>query len=153
MLRPVLLVVVAAAAIGPAVAAPPDYCAFFAREYVVQFELGADEAALARELGDQAYFRCLNQDAAPALPAASAYAGTDLDAATVDPAPVAEGDAELPDEEIVAEEVAERSPQRSRSGLEPWSEEWRTWCERHFPNSFDPVTGFVLPYNGRRRFC
>ncbi|MHA1158325.1 MAG: hypothetical protein ACTSP2_06220 [Alphaproteobacteria bacterium] len=150
-------------------AASPDYCAFYAREYVAQFKLGADEATLARDLGDQAYFRCLNLDRAPALPEQSAYAGSPFDAGSPASEFVAQGDSYMPAEdtdmqpeiaELLLEEippteivVATPAPQRSRSGLKPWSAEWRSWCERHFPNSFDPSTGYVRPFRGAPGFC
>ena len=155
---PVPAMLLLAAAAAPVSAASPQYCAFYAREYVKQFEFGSHEAATEIEVGDGAYYRCLNQDAAPVLPSSSAYAGSDLDGVDLAEPVVAEGDAD-PDA-AGASTVAEVEPparqvaaQRSRSGLRPWSDEWRAWCERHFPNSFDPETGEVLPYSGARRFC
>ena len=39
------------------------------------------------------------------------------------------------------------------SGLAPWTPEWRAWCAEHFPNSFDPKTGTIVPYDGTRTLC
>ena len=164
-----LAVSIAAIAIAgtatPSPAASPEYCAFYAREYALQFSFGADEAATEREVLDQAYYRCLNQDEEPALPEHSAYSGSELDAGQSEVPTVAEGDSdfdEADEPEAIAEAADEPEPpvtlvQRetrlSRSGLEAWTDVWRTWCRRHFPNSFDPETGYVQPYSGKRRFC
>jgi len=144
-----------------ALAAAPDYCAFYAREYVIQFDLSSDEAQLALDLADQAYFRCLNADAAPALPEDSAYAGTDLDASTwtdgiPSSADIAQGDSDVEETTTTASSAplnARPARQTSRSGREPWSEEWFAWCKKHFPNSFDEETGMVVPLEGPKRFC
>ena len=63
-----------------AFAAAPAICAFYAREYAIA-EVGprADEAvnaSLRRVKEDQAFYRCLNLEAKPELPATSAYFGT-----------------------------------------------------------------------------
>jgi hypothetical protein len=37
------------------------------------------------------------------------------------------------------------------SGAAPWTPEWKAWCARNFPNSWDPQTGTVLNYGSDRR--
>jgi len=39
------------------------------------------------------------------------------------------------------------------TGLAAWSPQWLTWCKSHFPHSFDPKTGFVVPVGEPKRFC
>ena len=39
------------------------------------------------------------------------------------------------------------------TGLIAWSDPWLTWCKSHFPHSFDPKTGFVVPVGEPKRFC
>jgi len=179
---------------GPARAASPQYCAFYAREYVRQFDLGKTQAAAVIEIGDKAYYRCLNLDTAPTLPELSAYAGSALDGIDLAEPLLAQGDGAFEEDvgepsdggpviDVVApatirsdvetasadvrapiEEPAAPSPApnaaaaaspplESRSGLTPWSPEWRSWCEKHFPNSFDPETGSVIAFEGGRGFC
>ncbi len=157
-----------AAAATPSPAASPQYCAFYAREYALQFSFGAEEAQTEREILDQAYYRCLNQDEEPALPEHSAYSGSELDAGQGETPPAAQGDADYDEADAVDEDEAiaeaaeepartvalvQRETKISRSGLEAWTSKWRTWCQKHFPNSFDPQTGYVTPYEGERGFC
>jgi hypothetical protein len=43
---------------------------------------------------------------------------------------------------------------RRGSGHAMWSRKWRAWCSQHFPNSFDPKTGTIVPYKtGVRTIC
>jgi len=53
--------------------------------------------------------------------------------------------------------VADGSTYRSNyhgSGKTPWTAEWKAWCARNFPNSWDPDTGTILNYGaGRRELC
>ena len=39
------------------------------------------------------------------------------------------------------------------SGFKAWSPEWKAWCRKYFPNSFDEKTGYIKPYSGPRTFC
>lgn len=40
------------------------------------------------------------------------------------------------------------------SGLTMWTPNWERWCKKHFPNSFDPKTGTVVPRDtGVRTRC
>ena len=67
---------------GAALAAPPAYCALYAREYASQFALAAGEKPDAEpKIQDEAYYRCLNMDQEPQLPVTSAYYGTSVDTA------------------------------------------------------------------------
>ena len=63
---------------------------------------------------------------------------------------------DIPVEEAVAAE-SDPTPDtddRIVAALEKWSPEWRTWCREHYPNSFDPETGTVVPYDtGIRTEC
>lgn len=172
---------------GPARAASPQYCAFYAREFVRQFDLGKTQAAAVIEISDKAYYRCLNLDTAPTLPELSAYAGSALDGTDLADPLLAQGDGDYeedvgetsegaptidivtpegsgvqpPVETAIDEPSSPSTPRtasatgtlKSRSGLTPWSPEWRRWCEEHFPNSFDPETGSVIAFEGGRGFC
>ena len=49
---------------------------------------------------------------------------------------------------------ARRTGRWRGSGYATWSPEWRDWCAEHFPNSFDPKTGTIMPYKtGVREPC
>jgi hypothetical protein len=144
---------------GTAQAASPEYCALFAREYANQaVATSGSTAPPDPRVQDRAFYKCLNLDEEPELPRKSAYFGTDLDSET----PIEQGSAEdaggpaaEPSAATATAQAtpARRSGRRRGSGLDPWTPEWRAWCESHFPNSFDPETGTVLPYSGSRRFC
>jgi hypothetical protein len=149
-----------------AAAVSPVYCTRYAREFVklVDGEGGMPPTFIR----DRAYSICLNLDERPPLPSAS----MDLASAEVGGQRIVEeeGDAavdeQTPDEEMVAlepvssprKEVAAktRTPSKSRviSSLEMWSPEWKAWCTKHFPKSFDPETGTVVPNKtGVRTAC
>lgn len=167
----------ALAAMSTADAAPPAYCALYAREYANQFSsaIGKPDGSEQR-IQDEAYYRCLNQDENPAMPMTSAYSGTDVEGDGGVGGPLeevtGEGDASPPDEAVPVEEAkataaaepgpkAEPEPPKKvaevrrgyTSGAEPWTPEWRAWCKKHFPNSFDEKTGTILPYGGKRQLC
>lgn len=150
-------------------AASPAYCALYAREYAHQFtEPATPHSGATQRLQDEAYYRCLNMDEEPALPATSAYFGADFE----DGLPgggsfptVSEGDAS--EEEIVApaedpppvvakrKRTAANSAPRRRgrgSGFDPWTPEWIDWCTAHY-RSFNPETGYVLTYASERKLC
>jgi hypothetical protein len=148
-------------------AAPPAYCALYAREQAKTVAAGKADGFFERAL-DQAYYKCLNLDEEPAFPEGSAYLDGDFDGSDAlaaddtevaasqesagpaderTSAPLAEGDADI------IEAAQNDAPQSSRSGLAPWSPKWKDWCEEHFPNSFNPETGMVLPLEGERSFC
>lgn len=77
---PFAAVVLLAAAAGGAEAAAPTYCALYAREYANQFTAAAGEKPGSEpKIQDEAYYRCLNMDQDPQMPATSAYSGTSLD--------------------------------------------------------------------------
>ncbi len=128
-------------------AAAPDHCALYAREYARLTETASTAEALQRAQ-DKAFYKCLNMDEDPALPDASAYSdvvgGVDV---------VGEGDAASGD--VIADEPAVPRPKASTggrgSGLTRWSAEWTAWCAAHYPNSFDPKTGTVLPLDSNQR--
>jgi len=177
-MRPIVLLLAgfgALAAQSTAEAASPAYCALYAREYANQFSnaIGKPEGSESR-IQDEAYYRCLNQDEDPAMPATSAYFGTEVDAGNVggplEEVPVGEGDATPPDElDTVEEAKAAGEPQPEpaaepaetkkvvkvrpgyTSGAEAGSAEWLAWCKSKFPNSFDAKTGTILPYGSKTR--
>ena len=135
-----------------AAAAAPDYCALYARE-VARLAADANTIAALQRVQDQAFYKCLNMDEDPPLPDESAYADGPGDGAIF-----GEGDA------MVGDEVVEPAPKATAtrtakagafkgSGLKRGSAEWKAWCAEHYPNSFDPKTGTVLPYGGKRTIC
>lgn len=152
-----------------AAAASAAYCALYAREYagarVASSDL--DNALSARQrLEDQAFSRCLNLDVEPEFPATSVYYGAAVEEIIGVTPEMAEGDASFDDETPVAADPAPKpktqvvasnaTPARSGDGgkLKAWSPEWRDWCASHYPNSFDPKTGTVLPFDSTTRaFC
>lgn len=134
-----------------AAAAAPDYCALYARE-VARLSADADTVAALQRAQDQAFYKCLNMDEDPPLPDESAYADDGGDGAMV-----GEGDAMVGDEVVEPAPAPKPAPTRTAtfkgSGLKRWSAEWKAWCAEHYPNSFDPKTGTVLPYDGKRTMC
>lgn len=149
-----------------AVAASPAYCALYAREYANQVVQPNAAPGMHVSVQDQAYYRCLNKDEDPVLPATSAYFGTDAEGiGLADPTvPVelmdenlggGEGDVSGVDEVVVEEPPpALRKGLHRGSGLVAWSPEWVAKCKNYYPNSFDPEDGTVLPYSAtKRRLC
>ena len=137
-----------------AAAAAPDYCALYARE-VARLTADANTVAALQRAQDQAFYKCLNMDEDPPLPDQSAYADDAGDGAIV-----GEGDAMVGDEVVEPPAATRPAPTRTAkvakfkgSGLKRWSAEWKAWCAEHYPNSFDPKTGTVLPYDGKRTMC
>lgn len=157
---------------GPTSAASPDYCAVYARETARQV-ISKDESQLASDLVyDRLYHKCLNMDEEPALPAAYAETQASGSAAAADDGAItsiledaATGsptvDATAIDESVVKRTAAIESgktttPARRTgrwrgSGFATGSSQWRDWCAEHFPNSFDPQTGTILPYGKDER--
>lgn len=129
-------------------AASPVYCALYAKE-LVKHGAAENQAGLSEEnVYDRAYYRCLNLDDEPALP--ETIAGPD--------GPGIGG----PYVEEASTIAPDRPPMKAKahgkkwrgSGLAAWSTEWTKWCAEHFPNSFDPKTGTVIPYEtGVRTMC
>jgi hypothetical protein len=159
-------------------AASPDYCAVFAKEFAEK-ALSANEGHLSAEMvHDRLYHKCLNMDEEPALPTAFTATRSDgvgrslvedgqsaesiLEDATAEAPTV---DATAVDEAMVKrtaalESDAPNAPPAKRtgrwqgSGYAMWSPQWRNWCAEHFPNSFDPKTGTIIPYKtGTREPC
>jgi len=158
-------------------AASPDYCAVFAKEFAKQ-ALSTNEGKLSADrIHDRLYHKCLNMDEDPAMP--TAYTETRPDGvgrSLVEDGQTAESiledataeaptvDATAIDEAMVKrtaaiENDAPKAPARRTgkwrgSGYVMGSPEWRDWCAEHFPNSFDPKTGTIMPYNtGEREPC
>ena len=171
MIAPLACLGLLAVAGTAAEAAAPAYCALYAREYANQFTAAAGQPEGAEQrIQDEAYYRCLNQDQEPELPATSAYAWTELDAGarggpfeplvrkpdstTTASIPASAGAADGADP-VPPKPVAGAAPKRTYhgSGLTAWSPEWKAWCHAHFPNSFDENTGTVVPPNSPRIFC
>jgi len=155
-------------AVGPAAAASPDYCAVYAKEIAKQMLSAEQDALGSGRVHDRLYHKCLNMDEEPAMPAAYAETGRDspdgardagsaasiLEDATSETPTV---DATAIDEAVVkrtaaiesdkTESSARRKGRWRGSGFVMWSPQWRNWCAEHFPNSFDPKTGTILPYD------
>ena len=54
------------------------------------------------------------------------------------------------------ETAAAARPVYQGSGMTAWTPEWRTWCAKYFPNSWDPRTGTVIHASstvGERVLC
>jgi hypothetical protein len=159
---------------GAASAASPVYCALYAKEYAKQAAADSQGSLSPDRVHDRAYYKCLNMDDEPMLPTAYAdepasgvggpfveeegSAGSLVEDVAVD-APVV--DATAVDETIVKETaslepsvVPKRNGKRSGSGFAMGSPEWKNWCAQHFPKSFDPTTGTIIPLKtGKRTAC
>jgi len=133
---------------GAASAASPAYCAFYAKEVTKNAAMDSAAGASIEHFHDRAYSKCLNMDDEPLLP--DAYADSEGDGAG---GPFVEETA-----------VFEPDPPRAKlgrttktwqgSGFAAWSPEWTKWCAEHFPNSFDPESGTIIPYKtGVRTMC
>jgi len=166
------------AGVTAALAASPAYCELYAREYVRYTEAESEASSSSDLAQSRAYHKCLNMDDEPILPTASVDAGEagvgeggvggpfvafspssdptidhTLGADTTPDEAVAEP---ANDVEMAAQSAPtdNRTDERRGSGLEAWSPEWRAWCADHFPNSFDPQTGTIVPYEtGVRTMC
>jgi len=141
-------------------AASPVYCALYAKEFVKHATVESQGSISPTRIHDRAYHKCLNMDDEPLLPTAYADPGSN---GTGGPFSLVEGSKE-PAEDVAKESTvkaaAALSPEPelesagARSGHAMWSTEWRAWCSQHFPNSFDPKTGTVVPYKtGVRTTC
>lgn len=160
---------VAAAVVGltcmvlsvPANAASAAYCALYAREYATArvAAVETDNALSARQrLEDQAFSRCLNLDVEPEFPATSVYYGQTTDDVIGVTPDIAEGDASFDDETPAAVDpptqpavAVNTTPVRKPTPKNDHDAGWNAWCQSHYPNSFDPKTGTVLPFGGSSR--
>jgi hypothetical protein len=160
-------------------AASPDYCAVYAKEFAKQ-AVSANEGKLSADLiHDRLYHKCLNMDENPPLPAAYTEARRDgvgrslvegsesatsilndatAEAPTVDATAIDEAmvkrTAAIEGDEPKAPAKRQRQGRWRGSGYAMWSPEWRNWCAEHFPKSFDPKTGTVIPLKtGTREPC
>lgn len=167
-MKPIVLVLMCAgtgaiASTIPASAAPPAYCALYAREYAAS-RIGApsdsNEVTAIERLQDQAYFRCLNQDVEPPFPETSAYFGASLgDIAGDTSGGIGEGDVSGDDEPVIdnpAPDVtasAAPDPGPAADVTATWSKKRIAWCRAHYPNSFDEKTGMVLTLDHVQKLC
>lgn len=154
---------------GSAWAASPAYCALYANEFVKHAALDSQSSVPLSQIHDREYYKCLNMDDEPLLPAAHADAGNDASNDTfmaiegaVDPNGVQVSKDRNPSATV--DDTASFAPEPAAiktygknwrgSGYPMWSQEWRAWCAQHFPNSFDTKTGTVVPYEtGVRTIC
>ena len=166
---------------GSAIAAPPAYCALYAREYANQFALAAGEKPDSEpKIQDEAYYRCLNMDQEPEMPSTSAYFGTSVDtgaeaaqggplepvpsapapatdtAASTAAAPATGAEAVAPAAPATPKPVTKTadSTPSARSytgGKTPWTPEWLAACRKYFPHSFDEKDGTILPHGANQR--
>ncbi len=170
LIRPLSGLAVLAATAGAAMAAPPEYCALYAREYANQFAAAAGEKAGSEpKIQDEAYYRCLNMDEEPAMPATSAYSdlpvgsadqGGPLEAvpgaAAADTAASPTGDAAAtpaaaPQTPLRKTTASTPSKRTYTSGKQPGTPEWAAWCRKYFPNSFNEKEGTIVPLGSTKR--
>jgi hypothetical protein len=154
---------------GTASAASPAYCALYATEFARHAAFDSQGSLPPELIHDRAYHKCLNLDDEPVLPTAYTDPMTDggrfvLDQGSADTGGDDTFAAEpVADEPKVQETAAlESDPQPtekrtgkwSGSGYAMWSPEWKAWCAEHFPKSFEPATGTIIPYKtGVRSEC
>lgn len=139
-------------------AASPVYCALYAKEFVKHAAVQSQGSIPPKRIHDRAYHKCLNMDDEPLLPTAYADPGS---GETAGPFSLVEGSkepAENTGKDAAVEAAVAPGPEPDNSGPNSghamWSPEWRAWCSQHFPNSFDPKTGTVVPYKtGVRVTC
>jgi hypothetical protein len=174
IIAPLAAIAVLGLGAGAASAASPAYCALYAKEFARHAAFDSQGALPPELIHDRAYHKCLNLDDEPVLPTAytdpttdggrfvldqgSADSGLD-DTFAAEPA-VDEQVAEEPKAEQTAALESDPQPARKRtgtwsgSGYAMWSPEWEAWCSEHFPKSFDPATGTIIPYKtGVRSEC
>ena len=161
-------------AAGTASAAAPAYCALYAREYAIDTVQPQAAAGMLQSVQDQAYYRCLNQDDDPPLPQQSAYFGGDINASlsasgqdsasdpvspplpTPRPAQPAAPPAPPRSTTVAAKAPVVTASNQSTAGYRPsgltaWTPEWQAWCQRNFPNSWDPKTGTIQHFGSDTR--
>jgi hypothetical protein len=157
--------------VSTASAASPAYCALYAKEFLKHAAVDSQGSLPPTLIHDRAYHKCLNLDDEPLLP--TAYSDPTIDGVG-GPFAVEEGSAEIvvdnPTVEATAVKAsvvettaaleADPAPVRKRtgkwsgSGFAMWSPEWKSWCAEHFPKSFDPATGTIIPLKtGKRTEC
>jgi hypothetical protein len=161
--------------VGSASAASPAYCALYAKEYARQATAESQGSLSPTHVHDRAYSKCLNMDDEPPLP--TAYVDPQQDGIG---GPFVEEGSIAAEPEVVAPEVVAAEPDAPKENLEQanWNEmaqpaakpkrtgkwsgsgfetgtpEWKNWCQEHFPNSFDPETGTIVPSaTGVRTAC
>jgi hypothetical protein len=150
---------------GPVLAASPEFCTLYAQEYADQHRGEANQILSAAMIRDRAYYKCLNQDDEPALPAAQATAEPakpDKAAAIAPARPAAPTKTATTPEALtppVAIAYADEPPPVPRkkgrfrgSGFPQGSKEWVAWCAAHY-RSFDPATGTYQPFSGPKTLC
>jgi hypothetical protein len=175
IIAPLAAIAVLALGAGAASAASPAYCALYAKEFARHAAFDSQGSLPPDLIHDRAYHKCLNLDDEPVLPTAYTDPATDggrfvLDEGSADTAlndsfaaeePVAdEPVADEPKVEQIAALEADPQPVEKRtgkwtgSGYAMWSPEWKAWCAEHFPKSFNPATGTIIPYKtGVRSEC
>jgi hypothetical protein len=133
-------------------AASPAYCALFAKEFTRYATVESQGSIRSAHVHDRAYHKCLNLDDEPLLPTAYADPG----GTSREPFAAIEGSF-APDEAApeAQQQLSEHDgDSQVQSGHAIGSREWRAWCSAHFPNSFDPETGTVVPHaTGVRTMC
>jgi hypothetical protein len=177
LIRPLAGLAVLAATAGAAMAAPPEYCALYAREYANQFAAAAGEKLGSEpKIQDEAYYRCLNMDEEPAMPATSAY--SDLPVGTADQggplepvpgataadttaqakhnaAPILEtakpSAGPLPPTPVQQTADSTPSTRSYTGGKKPGTPEWLAACRKYFPHSFNEKDGTILPHGSNQR--
>lgn len=153
---------------GAALAASPTYCALYAKEFVKHATVDSQGPVPTDRTHDRAYHKCLNMDDEPVLP--TAYFDADGEGAGEVGGPfvadenktdIGTGDGDLGGGAMASFETGPKPATREQPttewvgvGLPAGSPELRAWCEEHYPNSYDPDTGTVVPYDtGVRTAC
>jgi hypothetical protein len=168
---PLAAVAVLGLGIGAASAASPAYCALYAKEYVRHAAVDSQGSVPSTLIHDRAYHKCLNLDDEPLLPTAYTDPQTDgiggpfvMEEGSTDAGNLNAAEATTEEPAIGETAALESDPQPAKakrraggwsgSGFAMWSPEWKAWCAEHFPNSFDPETGTIVPYDtGVRTAC
>jgi hypothetical protein len=164
-------------------AAPIEHCERYAEEWS-RLAPSADLQGKPQQFRrDRAFYNCLNMDDSPPLPSAGemgasrslrlGYALDETPGAERQPVETAAAAAARSAVNAMATETIEEGSAASEdpaqqetaglaaedadpiiTGLKVGSPEWAAWCRKHFPKSFDPETGTVIPLaSGRRTRC
>lgn len=150
---------------GAASAASPEFCALYAQEYVDRYGADSKKEGAAGLVHDRAYYKCLNQDDEPKLPAAQAATdinnrdsvavtvGTKVGPAKVEnKTPAAEVAKADPNDGDDGKPDVKKPGRHRGSGFAHGTKEWAAWCGKHY-KSFDPKTGYYRAFSGAKTLC
>jgi len=103
------------------------------------------DPSVGRFLYRKAYSYCLNADEVPVL------AFTAEEQPIVDGLPAPTPRPEPPPASVPATDETAPVVAKGRSGFAAGSDQWKSWCRRHFPRSWDAKTGTVILPTSRKR--